>query len=188
MKRSLILTSILFVLIACPIFASAQKRTPAPSPDPLQTLPANVLNAELKSVTGDVFKLSDYAGKVLVINFWAPWAVPSRMEIPNLGKLQKRFWSRGLRVVGLTTQDTDTSARDVQDFISFYQIQYKIGWTTTEVDEVLNAKGIIPQTYVVAASGRIVTHFIGYNSRKTPPQVNQAIAKALRETSRRRKP
>ena len=93
-----------FLLITwCPSSLGQPSAAPSAKPPrgPLTKLPASVLNVELRSARGQSFKLSDYAGKVLVINLWAISLGPSSNEIPELVKLQKRYWSQGVRVVGL---------------------------------------------------------------------------------------
>ncbi len=79
-------------------------------PAALTSLPAAVSGAELKALTGDPIKLSDYTGKVLVVNLWATWCGPCRLEIPELMKLYKEYRSQGLEVVGLSTENPDASA------------------------------------------------------------------------------
>src|SRR4029434_8574843 len=78
------------------------------------TLPPNVLNAELKTVNRNSIKLSDYSGKVLVVNLWATWCGPCRMEIPELVKLYNEFKPQGLEMVGLSTEDPDSTADSVR--------------------------------------------------------------------------
>ena len=75
----------------------------AAAPAALTTLPASINDAELKAVSGAPIKLSNYAGKVLVVNLWATWCGPCRLEIPELVKLHKEFRSEGLEIVGLST-------------------------------------------------------------------------------------
>src|SRR6266498_6090379 len=77
------------------------------APAPLTVLPASVIDAELKAVTGEPIKLSNYAGKVLLVNLWATWCGPCRLETPELVKLHKEFRSQGGEVVGLSTENPE---------------------------------------------------------------------------------
>jgi len=178
-----------FLLLAALSSSSlGQQVSPSPSPTPkpvlLTGLPASVMNAELKSARGPSIKLSDYSGKVLVINLWATWLGPSRLEIPQLVKLQKDFWSQGVRVVGLSTENPTDSIAEVRQFVRLYQIQYKIGWATTKVSvALLQGRDAIPQTYVISAGGRIVKRFIGFNSQKGADQLTEAVEEALKESA-----
>jgi len=150
----------------------------------LTSLPASVLDADLKSARGKSFRLSDYSGKVLVINLWATWLGPSRMETPELVKLQAHFWSRGVRVVGLSTEDPDQSTKQVRQWVRGFRIQYKIGWAPEEVaNTLMQGRDAIPQTYVISRTGRIVKRFVGFNPSTTPPEFKAAIEEALRENA-----
>jgi thiol-disulfide isomerase/thioredoxin len=189
MRLSLPVSALLvFLMLAawCPSSLSQQvspSASPTPEPVSLTALPANVMNAELKSARGPSFKLSDYSGKVLVINLWATWALPSREEIPELVKLQKRLSSRGVRVVGLSTESPTDSVAVVREFVRNYQIQYKIGWLTPEVSlTLMQGLDYVPQTYVISARSRIVRRFIGFNSVVTPKLVKEAVEEALKES------
>src|SRR5215472_9271975 len=74
------------------------------------SLPANVREASLKTVSGGTMKLSDYSGKVVLVNLWATWCGPCRLETPELVKLHKEYHSKGVELVGLSTEDPEGSA------------------------------------------------------------------------------
>lgn len=179
----------------------AKKGAPAVSPAPkasseftgLTALPANVLDAELKSVRGAPIKLANYSGKVLVVNFWATWCGPCRLETPELVQLHKEYRSQGVEMVGLSTDDPKFSADSVRDFVKDFQVEYPIAWATSQVASSLmlsattdiaqtyvRGRDAIPQSFVVARDGRIVKRFIGYNQMSSPPQLKQAIEEALK--------
>lgn len=190
MRFSPLVTTLFVFLLLVILSASTlgQQSSPSPSLTPervsLTEFPASVMNAELKSARGPSFKLSDYSGKVLVVNLWATWLGPSRLEIPELVKLQKRLWSQGVRVVGLSTEKPEESVEAVHEFARNYQIQYKIGWATTEVSvALLQGRDALPQTYVISGSGRIVRRFIGFNPQESPDQLKEAIEEALRQSA-----
>jgi thiol-disulfide isomerase/thioredoxin len=117
----------------------------------LATLPSNVLESELKAVNGAPIKLSDYSGKVLVVNLWATWCGPCRLEIPELVKLHKEFRSQGLEMVGLSTEDPDSSAKSVREFVHYFDVDYRIGWGNPEVfDTLMQGNGNIPQSFLIS--------------------------------------
>src|SRR5215210_4959171 len=78
----------------------------------------------LKDLGGRVIKLSDYKGKVVLLNFWATWCAPCRAEMPALIKLQKEYQSRGLQVLGITYPDYRLSA--VQKVARQLKVNYPI--------------------------------------------------------------
>jgi peroxiredoxin len=143
-----------------------------------------VLDAENKAATGAPIKLSNYSGKVLLVNLWATWCGPCRMETPELVKLHKEFQSRGVEMIGLSTEDPVASAESVSEFVREYHVPYQIGWATREVAQTLmQGRTSIPQSFVIARDGRIVKRFIGFNPETTPPQLKQALEAALVEKS-----
>ena len=185
--RLLISVVLVFLMLAALSSSSAGQQssaTPSPPSEPpqLTTLPASVLEAKLKAPGGS-FRLSDYAGKVLVLNLWATWLGPSRLETPELVKLYKQYRSRGVEIVGLSTEDPNESSRQVYKWIREFRVNYRIGWATPEVAiTLMQGRDFIPQTFVVARSGRIVKGFVGFNPTRTAPQFKLAIEEALNET------
>src|ERR1044072_5931992 len=71
-------------------------------PAAMATLPQPILDAENKASTGGPIKLGNYSGKVLLVNLWATWCGPCRMETPELVKLHKEYQSRGVEMIGLS--------------------------------------------------------------------------------------
>src|SRR6266480_4748316 len=155
---------------------------PAPAPAPAVTaappapdLPPAVSVAPLKDVNGSPFKLADFFGKVAVVNFWATWCGPCRQEIPELVKLHKEFHSRGVEMIGLSTENPEASAEKVRKFIQDFQVDYRIGWAPGEVaGPLMQGYDAIPQTFVISRDGWILKHFVGFSSANTREQLKQA--------------
>ena len=104
------------------------------------------------------------------------------METPELVKLHKEFQSRGVEMIGLSTENPDASAESVKNFVREYEVDYQIGWATREVAQALmQGKTNIPQSFIIARDGRIVKRFIGFNPQSTPPQLKKALEEALLE-------
>ena len=167
-----------------PPAATTVNRSAAPARpnSALATLPRTLLDAENKATTGDPIKLSNYSGKVMLVNLWATWCGPCRMEIPELVKLHKEFQSRGVEMIGLSTEDPEASAESVSDFVREYNVDYHIGWATREVAQTLmQGRTSIPQSFVIARDGRIVKRFIGFRPDLTPGQIKAALEEALSE-------
>lgn len=162
--------------------SSEQPSTPtAPASRSSVTLPPNVLNAQLRTVNGNSIKLADYSGKVLVVNLWATWCGPCRMEIPELVKLYNEFKQQGLEIVGLSTENPDASADAVREFVRDFQMGYAVGWAPQDVSiALMRGTNSIPQSFLVARDGRILKRFVGFSRDSTPPQLRQAIEAALK--------
>ena len=143
-------------------------------------LPPEVALAPLKDVNGASFKLADFFGKVTVVNFWATWCGPCRREIPELVKLHKEFQSRGVEMIGLTSEDPGASAEKVRQFIQDFQIDYRIGWATGQVSApLMQGHTAIPQIFVISPDARILKRFIGF-SPAYAPELKQALEDALK--------
>lgn len=156
-----------------------------PATEPLATLPPTVLDAELRSVSGDPIKLADYGGKVMVVNLWATWCGPCRSEIPELVKLYQEFHSQGLEIIGLSTENPDASAEGVKKFVSNFNMNYRVGWATPEVAVTLmQERNAIPQSFVISRDGRVLTRFVGFNAIETPVKLRKAVAEALNSKSK----
>jgi len=172
---------------AAGVATSNAPKTNAPPPvnaqPPLMTmLPASVIDAELKSVAGDPIKISSYSGKVLLVNLWATWCGPCRQETPELVKLHKEFRSQGVEVIGLSTENPETSAEAVRQFVHDFDVDYRVGWSGQLVAlALMQGRDAIPQSFIISRSGRIVKRFVGFNPIATPPQIREALQEALND-------
>lgn len=145
-------------------------------------LPRQVLEAENRAASGAPIKLGNYSGKVLLVNLWATWCGPCRMETPELVRLHKEFQSRGVEMIGLSTENPDSSARSVSDFVREFNVDYQIGWAKPEVAQIMmQGRTSIPQSFIIARDGRVVRRFIGFNPETTPTQLKEALEQALKE-------
>ena len=162
--------------------ASAPAAPPAvtAAPPAITDLPLEVAVVPLKDAKGASFKLGDFFGKVMVINLWATWCGPCRQEIPELVKLHKEFQSRGVEMIGLTTEDPDASAEKVRKFIQDFQIDYRIGWATDQVAlPLMQGRTAIPQIFIISPDARILKRFVGFSPAYTS-ELKQALEDALK--------
>jgi thiol-disulfide isomerase/thioredoxin len=152
---------------------------PAPGQQPqLQVVPPVAWDTEIQAVGGGSFKLSDYKDKTVVLDLWATWCGPCRAEIPHLVELHKEYGGKGVEVIGLTTEDPNSAADDVAAFAKEMNISYKLGWARGDVAQALmNGRPSIPQTFVIAPGGKIITKFMGYSDR-IPEAIRAAIKTA----------
>jgi len=118
------------------------------------------LDFTLKDVNGKPVKLADFAGKIVVLNFWATWCVPCRAEIPALVELQAKYGRSGLQVVGVSIDDP---AEKMKPFIGQYKINYPVLQALGN-DAILDTYGpmvVVPQTVVIERGGKMCTKHIG---------------------------
>ncbi|HMH45289.1 MAG TPA: TlpA disulfide reductase family protein [Pyrinomonadaceae bacterium] len=117
--------------------------------------------------TGDnnrATKLSDYKGKVVVLDFYATWCEPCRAETPRLVQLQKEYGPSGLQVIGLNVGGENDRA-EVPGFAKEFGIEYPLGFPDDSlVDQYLTDNQNIPQAFVFDRNGKLVKRFVGYSS------------------------
>jgi len=149
----------------------------------------NATRRELKAETreepfellnGKARKLSDYAGKVLIINLWATWCGPCRQEIPHLVEIAEEYGSRGVRILGLTTEDPEEDLELVREFTKKLSINYEIGWATRPlIQEITKGRNGIPQALIVDQEGVVRKHYVGFHPKFSAPQMKSALDELL---------
>jgi thiol-disulfide isomerase/thioredoxin len=139
-----------------------------------------VMDAAIPLLDGKSKKLSDYAGKVLVVDLWATWCGPCRQEIPHLVEIAKTYKSKGVEVIGLTNEDPVADGEAVREFSKSFEINYPIGWATPEVQiGIMRGRAGIPQTLIIGRDGKVVNHFVGFSPVVSPPQFKAALDRAV---------
>ena len=135
----------------------------------------------LKDLRGRTKRLSDYKGKVVLINLWASWCAPCRVELPELVKLQKMYEARGLQIVGVTYPDDGQS--DVRRIARRFNLNYPVLFGTPELLEAYQIGEILPATVVVDRDGKIRDRILGILE---PEEFTQKIAPLLDTTDKQK--
>jgi thiol-disulfide isomerase/thioredoxin len=168
--------------IQAPVFTPPDP-VPAPlpaAPGELRVLPDSVRQRSLKSLDNSTFRLADFGDKVVVVNLWASWCPPCRREVPEYEKVRKEYAGRAVEFIGLTTEDPHTSSRDVKQFVRDLNFGFRLGWADRETaDTLMNGRDSIPQTFVIAANGRVVSHWNGYTKGRSGAHLRASIERAL---------
>ncbi len=107
----------------------------------------------LRDLQGRTLRLSDYKGKVVLINFWATWCPPCRAEMPDLIKMQREYRGRGLQVIGVTYPPQ--TAGEVRRFIRRLRVNYPIALGTKETKALFDQGETLPITVVIDREGNI---------------------------------
>ncbi len=123
-------------------------------------------------------RLANYAGHVVVLDFYATWCQPCREEVPHLIQLQKQYEARGLRVVGLNVGGAEDRDK-VPGFIKEFGITYQLGFPDEQmIDLYLSDDDRIPQTYVFDRDGRLIKRFVSYGA-DMPAELERTVQAAL---------
>ena len=112
-----------------------------------------------KDIQGRYVRLSDYRGKVVLVNFWATWCPPCRAEIPDLIRLQREYGSRGLQVIGVTYPPQKLA--EVRRFVQEAKVNYPIGLGTNQTKLLFTKNEELPITIVIGTDGRIRDIIVG---------------------------
>ncbi len=126
------------------------------------TAGSKAANFSLKSVDGKAVKLSDYKGKIVILDFWATWCPPCRKGIPDLISIQNQF-KKDVIVIGISV-DTQTKA-DVPGFVKNYGINYPVVYFDDKVVQDYGGISAIPTSFVVDKNGNIADQHVGLVSK-----------------------
>jgi len=186
-KMKILLIMSFFLAIGCgqkeKIKLAEQKSVTVQKPVQLQNQPKRPDYAikapdfTLKTIQGELFKLSENKGKVILLNFWGTWCRPCRREIPDFNKLIKKYQKDGLEIVGITLKrssyETDSSIADfMNDWDINYTILTDINNYETQVVTANYGQAIgqpitgIPTTLIIDREGYIVKGYIGPRSEE----------------------
>jgi len=148
---------------------------------------AGALDVPIARLDGSSFRLSDYKGKVLVVDFWATYCPPCVKQAPQLAELSRRYRDQGLEVIGLTS-DEKSDQQKVEEFIQRVGINYQIGYASNWVSNAF-LKGTedetgappIPQLFVLSRDGRVIEHMIGDSPQRGIQYLEQVVSRQLSE-------
>jgi len=109
---------------------------------------------ELRDVNGRTVRLSDYKGKVVLINFWATWCPPCRAEMPDLVRLQREHRKQGLQIIGITYPPEQKDR--VRRFARSLKVNYPIILGTRQLKARYSSDETLPLTIVIDRDGKII--------------------------------
>lgn len=116
----------------------------------------------LWSVSGSQVKLSDYAGDVVVLDFWATWCPPCKEMIPVLSRLHRKLADRGVTVLGVSLDREGAAV--LEPFIMEMKIPYPVLMGDDKVKRAFGGIATIPTLFIVDREGRLVRKLVGYHS------------------------
>jgi thiol-disulfide isomerase/thioredoxin len=129
------------------------------------------------TLDGRKLKLSDYAGKVVLVSVWAPWCGPCKLETPGFVNTYKQYKDRGLEILSVAV---NTNENDVRSYIQKYGVLWPVGIK----DDVGRQYGTyaIPDNYLFKPDGSLVKRFVGYTSEEAFRPLLEDALKSVAKT------
>jgi len=117
----------------------------------------------LQDLSGNKVSLSDFKGKVVILDFWATWCPPCVKEIPHFIELQEQYTDKGFAMVGISLDREGVSV--VEAFARKYKINYPILMNDGRADRDYGGIRSIPTTFVIDGAGNIRQKYVGYREK-----------------------
>jgi thiol-disulfide isomerase/thioredoxin len=187
----------IIVLTAAAIFSVACDSSPKEAASSPATNPANnrslllsanqkamkeALDVPLAGLDGKTLKISDFKGKVVVVDFWATWCPPCRKQVPELVRLHQRYRDQGLELIGLTEEEK-TDQKKIEAFMKEYGVTYTIAYGNNWLSNAFlkgsqdeTGQPPIPQVFVISRDGRVVDHLFASDP---PENLENAVKQQL---------
>lgn len=139
-----------------------------------QGLSGGAPNFTLPAVDGSMVSMSDYSGKVILVDFWATWCPPCQEMIPVLSKLHKKYSDKGLVILAVSLDKDGLGV--LGTFVHENMIPYKVVMGDNRISNAFGGVSSIPTLYMVDREGRLVRKLTGYHSYS---QLEEQVKKYL---------
>ena len=152
-------TAVILGWTACSINFAGGKNSVA-SPGDSKAAP----DFSLKDVDGRVVHLSDYKGKVVVLDFWATWCGPCKEEVPWFSEFERKNKDRGFAVLGVDMDDDGWES--VKPFLKELNVSYRVVMGDDKTAQLYGGIEALPTTYLIDRDGRIVSEHVGLTGKR----------------------
>jgi len=186
MKRNPLALVVVAVVVAGMLFVGLRMaRRPGGGAAPRITQATVAPDFSLESLDGKNMRLSDLRGKALLLNFWATWCGPCKIEMPWFVDLQNQYGSQGLQIVGVAMDDA--SKEDIAKFAKDMGVNYPILIGKEAVGDAYGGVPAMPESFFIGRDGKVVDKILGLKGKgeiedaikkamNTPPAASQASA------------
>ncbi len=153
-KRTIVFA---LALVVVSLFGACQNK-----PGPQKTADrSSAPDFTLRDTSGSDVKLSNYRGKIVLLEFWASWCPPCKATIPELISMQNKYRDKGFEVIGISLDYEDNPPSKVSKFSEEHGINYKVLIGDDAVQKLYHVSSI-PQAFLIDRNGRIVQSYSGY--------------------------
>jgi thiol-disulfide isomerase/thioredoxin len=105
-------------------------------------------------VDGKTVSLSDYKGKAVLLNFWATWCGPCKLEMPWLIQMQKKYASQGFTVLGIS--EDDSTNKKISDFMAKMGVDYPVLIYDDQLNKAYGGIDYLPTSYYIGRDGKVI--------------------------------
>ncbi len=159
------------------LLPNAPVRTVGPPqpPDEARDIRGQVAPAfQLVSLEGKKVSLADYKGKAVLVNFWATWCAPCKLEMPWLVDLRTKYASQGFEILGIT--EDDPGSKDIAPFTQKVGVNYPVLQADEKIADTYHTD-FLPMSYFVGRDGKVIEQIAGLPESKD--EVEAAIRQAI---------
>jgi cytochrome c biogenesis protein CcmG/thiol:disulfide interchange protein DsbE len=136
----------------------------------------------LRDGDGKTVRLSDYRGKVVLLNFWATWCGPCKLEIPWFNEFQQQHRERGLVVLGISMDEEGWDV--IKPFVSALKVNYRILLGDETVADLYGGVSSLPTSFLIDRQGRIASVHVGLVSKSVYEREIQELLAQDTQTGR----
>jgi thiol-disulfide isomerase/thioredoxin len=166
-KRNPLVPFFIVAIVAAMLFAGIHmaRNNRANGPAKGQLVGNVAPDFDLQTLDGKSLKLSDLRGKAVLLNFWATYCGPCKIEMPWFVELQKQYGPQGFQIVGLSMDDSSTSTEEIAKFVKDLGINYPVVLGKESVAQSYGGVGVLPTTFFLDRDGKIIAREFGLQSR-----------------------
>lgn len=163
MKARTVLASVALLTLVL-VAACGEGTSSGPGPQNASGLSGSAPDFALEDVSGEEFRLSEHIGDaVILVNFWATWCEPCRIEMPHLNRMQETYGDQGLIVLCIAMDGPESVSR-VRSHVSRYNFEFTVLLDQeSEVTQLYNPRRAAPFNALIDRSGNIVWSHEGYS-------------------------
>lgn len=158
------------IVIGCAVFVASSPSEPVKSEKEPRVAP----EFALKDADGKTVRLSDYRGKVVLLDFWATWCGPCKIEIPWFMEFERNYRDRGFAVLGVSMDEEGWDA--VKPFVTDMAVNYRMVLGDDTIAEAYGGVEALPTTFLIDREGKIVAAHVGLTSKS---EIQNGIEKLL---------
>ena len=175
MKRSPLTLVVVAFAVALMLYVGFHAaRRNGPSFAPRLALASPAPDFTLQSLDGKTMRLSDFRGKAVLLNFWATWCGPCKIEMPWFVELQNQYAAQGFQIVGVAMDDA--SKEDISKFAKDMGVNYPILIGKESVGDEYVGVPALPESFLIGRDGKIVDKILGLRGKA---EIEDAIKKAI---------